>query len=176
MTWKAYAAVSGATVLAGWLASSPPANAPSNTTSPARSARPPAASATADIQEQAERLQTGLRGERNYSPPQRNPFRFEEGGDAYPLEPGTSFEPEGVPQPEAMAPEPAPPAISLSGIAEDQVNGQISRTAIVSSPGGVELLREGNEILGYRVVRIESEAVELVRISDGSTLRFTLAR
>ena len=175
MTWKAYAAVSGATVLAGWLASSPPANAPSDTTPPVRSPGPAGASAT-DIQEQAERLRTRLRGERDYTAPQRNPFRFDEGGDVYPATPerGTTFEPES--EPEAVAPAPAPPPMSLSGIAADQVNGQISRTAIVSSPGGVELLREGDEFLGYRVVRIESEAVELIRIADGTTRRLALTR
>ena len=81
MTWKAYAAVSGATVLAGWLASSPPANAPTGTTSPARSPRAQDASASSDIQAQAERLRTGLQVERNYAAPQRNPFRFEQQRD-----------------------------------------------------------------------------------------------
>jgi len=174
MTWKVYAAVSGATVLAGWMASSPPANAPGTTTSPARSPRAGQTSAGGDIQEQAERLRTGLSRERNYTVPQRNPFRFDEGGDVDPgvVERGTSFEPEPAPVPVAAP----PPPMSLSGIAEDQVNGETSRTAVVSSPAGVELVREGGEILGYRVARIESDAVELVRTSDGSMRRLTLKR
>ena len=174
MTWKAYAAVSGATVLAGWLASSPPANAPTGTISPARSARARDASAASDIEAQAERLRTGLQGERNYTAPQRNPFRFEQRRDVDPglVERGTAFEPQPEPEP-AAAP---PPPMSLSGMAEDQVNGEISRTAVVSSPGGVELLREGDEILGYRVARIESDAVELVRIADGTTRRLALRK
>lgn len=175
MTWKAYAAVSGATVLAGWLASAPPANAPGTSTSPARSPRTPQAPASSDIEAQAERLRTGLRGEREYTAPQRNPFRFEDGGDVDPelVQRGTAFAPEPEPQPEAVA---APPPMSLSGIAEDQVNGEISRTAVVSSPAGVELVREGDQILGYRVARIEGEAVELVRIADGTTRRLALKR
>ena len=175
MTWKAYAAVSGATVLAGWLASYPPANAPTNTTPPGRSPRAGEASAALDIEEQAERLQTKLRAERSYTAPQRNPFRFEEGGDIDPgpVEPGTAFEPEREPQPELVAP--APPPISLSGIAEDQANGEITRTAVISSPAGVELVREGDQFLGYRVERIESEAVELTA-PDGTIRRLSLSK
>ena len=175
MTWKAYAAVSGATVLAGWMASSEPANVPVTTTAPARSARPRDASGASDIQAQAERLRTGLQGERDYTAPQRNPFRFEQRNDVDPglVERGTVFDPQPEPAPEPVA---APPAMSRSGIAEDQANGMASRTAVVSSPTGVELVREGDEILGYRVARVESDAVELVRASDGSTRRLTLKR
>ena len=174
MTWKTYAAMSGATVLAGWIAASPPANAPTGTTSPARPARAGDASAASDIQAQAERLRTGLQGERNYTAPQRNPFRFEQQRDVDPglVERGTAFEAQPEPDPVAAP----PPPMSLSGIAEDQVNGEISRTAVVSSPAGVELVREGDEILGYRVARIEGDAVELVRIADGTTRRLALKR
>ena len=158
------------------MAASPPANAPTGTTSPARSPRARDASGTSDIQAQAERLRTGLQGERNYTAPQRNPFRFEQHRDVDPglVERGTAFEPQPEPEPAPVAA--LPPPMSLSGIAEDQVNGEISRTAVVSSPAGVELVREGAEILGYRVARIESDAVELVRTSDGSTRRLTLKR
>ncbi len=174
MTWKAYATVSSATVLAGWLAASPPVNTPTGTTSPARSPRAQDASAASDIEAQAERLRTGLQGERNYTAPQRNLFRFEQRSEVGPelVERGTAFEPEPVPEAVATP----PPPMSLSGIAEDQVNGAISRTAVVSSPAGVELVREGDELLGYRVARIESDAVELVRTSDGSTRRLTLKK
>jgi hypothetical protein len=70
---------------------------------------------------------------------------------------------------------PAPAPLTLSGIAEDQqTNGDVSRTAVVSTPSGVELVREGDQLLGYRVARIESEAVELVSLADGSVLRISL--
>ena len=178
MTWKAYAAVSGVTVLAGWLASSPPAHSPAPTASPAPAPRGARAPAASDIEEQAERLQVRLRAERSYTAPKRNLFRFEEGGDVDPafVEPGTAFDRGPGPEPQPEAPAPAPPALSLSGIAEDQMNGEINRTAVISAPTGVELVREGDEILGYRVARVESEAVELVRIADGTTRRITLNR
>ena len=170
MSWKSYAAVSGATVLAGWLAS--PSNTPDRTAS---AARPPAArdARSPDIEREAERLQTRARRDVEYTQPQRNPFRFgvtrpdvNRGGDL--PDPAPALPPEVVP---IVAP---PPPVKLSGIAEDQKGQQMERTAILSSPEGVLLVREGDPVLGeYRVGRIESEAVELVK-SDGTTLRLTL--
>jgi hypothetical protein len=178
MTWKSYAAVSGATVLAGWLASSPPENSPATAALPARptASRPEAG---ADIQVQAQRLQTRLQVARDYAAPQRNLFRFEQGADLAPayVERGTTFEPGPESDAAPIDAAPAPPAISLSGIAEDQSpNGDVSRTAVLSAPSGVELVREGDQLLGYRVARIESDAVELVRLADGTTRRITLKR
>ena len=173
MSWKSYAAVSGATVLAGWLASAPPSNAPGRAASavrlpPTRDVRSP------DIEREAERLQTRVQREVEYTQPQRNPFRFgvarpqvNRGGDL----PGPT--PAPAPPPVAV-PIVEPPPVTLSGIAEDQKGQQLERTAILSSPSGVLLVREGDPVLGeFRVARIESEAVELVK-SDGTTLRLTL--
>lgn len=172
MTWKSYAAVSGATVLAGWLASSPSTNAPTSVVarspSPRRDAQP-----ASDIEQQATRLQSRLRAERAYSAPQRNPFRF----DAREAAGSEIAERDPIPElptdPVDLAP-PAPP-VSVAGIAEEQTDGGVVRTAILSSPMGVLLVREGEEILGYyRVTRIEGEAVEVVGLADGVPLRLTL--
>jgi hypothetical protein len=176
MSWKSYVAVSGATVLAGWLASAPPSNAPEDAASvPAR--RPDASGGTAasDIEREAERLQVRVEREVTYVEPQRNPFRF--GGRR--MEPAGGDVPDPVrPEPQPAMPlavvPPPPPPLSLSGIAEDQKGDRLERTAILSSPSGVLLLREGDTVLGdYRVARVESEAVELVK-TDGTTFRLTL--
>jgi|SRR6185503_10862778 len=173
MSWKSYAAVSGATVLAGWLASAPPSNVPDRA---APVVRPPAArdGRSSDIEREAERLQARVQREVEYTQPQRNPFRF---GAARPEVHGGGDLPNPAPAP---APPPvevpivAPPPVTLAGIAEDQKGQQTERTAIISSPSGVLLVREGDPVLGeYRVGRIESEAVELVK-NDGTTLRLTL--
>jgi hypothetical protein len=174
MSWKSYAAVSGATVLAGWLASAPPSNTPDRT---AQAARPPAAgdARSSDIEREAERLQTRAQRAVEYTQPQRNPFRFglarpevNRGGDL------PDPAPAPVPPPVAVPIVAPPPPLKLSGIAEDQKSEQMERTAILSSPSGVLLVREGDSVLGeYRVGRIESEAVELVK-SDGTTLRLAL--
>jgi hypothetical protein len=176
MTWKSYAVVSGATVLAGWLASSPPSVAPVSSSAPAQRTAPVTRTAAeSDIEEQAARLQARVRQEVAYRQPERNPFRFgakqkaarSVGGDI-------SFTP--PPAPIELAPiTPQAVAISLSGIAEDQVGERMERTAILSAPSDVLLVREGDEVMGqYRVAKIEAGAVELVKLSDGSTLRLAL--
>ena len=172
MTWKSYAAVSGATVLAGWLASSPPANTTRTAavSSPAAPRRRDAS--VTDIQEQAARLQSRLRVPRAYAEPQRNPFRFAEHVSAASNRPALPSIPETPVQTVDLAP-PAP-RIVVAGIAEEDVDGRVERTAILSSPMGVLLVHEGEEILDYyRVNRIEAEAVELVRLTDGVPTRFT---
>lgn len=175
MTWKSYAVVSGATVLAGWFAASPPSNAPTAAVPPPPQGRRAAPAAAADIQEQAARLQARVQAERQYAEPQRNLFRFEAGKPVDErLENGNGGDAPPGSAAEAPAAVPAPPPLTLSGIAEDQANGQISRTAVVSTPSGVQLVREGDELFGYRVVRVEGEAIEL-RAPDGRILRLSLA-
>ena len=170
MTWKSYAAVSGATVLAGWLASSPPSNAPTTGRATASSPAPRRrAEAATDIEEQAARLQSRLQVARAYTEPQRNPFRFAE-------RPSAATNSRGL-APVVEAPPPidvAPPGprVSIAGIAEEQRDGRLERTAILSSPMGVLLVHEGDTVLDdYRVGRIEAESVELVRLSDGTSTR-----
>lgn len=170
MTWKVYAGVSGATVLAGWLASVPPSNAPD--ASAAAPSQTPSQRATSgsDIEQQARRLQARVRREAVYAQPQRNLFRF---GASRPTATPRADLPEAASPDETLIPAAPPPApVSLSGIAEDRVQQRVDRTAILSSPAGVLLVHEGDDVLGqYRVAKIESEAIELVKLEDGSTLR-----
>ena len=174
MTWKSYTVVSGATVLAGWLASTPPAHAPSSSAGkpdpPSRSSSA-AASVPSDIEQQALRLQARTRPDRGYAEPHRNPFRFSV------ARPGPSNGPVEATRPiEPAVVLPPPVLVTLSGVAEDRVGERIERTAILSSPEGVLLVREGEEVLGqYRVATIESEAVQLVKLADGSRSRLSLS-
>src|SRR5688572_28813115 len=172
MTWKSYAAVSGATVLAGWLASSPPANAPSTSASVRRGTPAARAAPESDIEEQATRLQQRMRQATIYRDPARNPFRCgtREAARSAPANVASTPAPVEAPPPVAQA-----PAVSLSGIAEDQTGERMERKAILSTPADVLLVREGDEVMGqYRVTKIEAGAVELVKLSDGSTLRLAL--
>ena len=157
----------------GWLASRHPSNAP--TTAAAGPASQPSVttSVSSDIEEQAVRLQARGRADRPFTEPSRNPFRFASRAAA--LRDETVAEPRELETPVPV--EPPRPVFSVSGIAEDQVDGRIERTAVLSSPGGVLLVREGEEVLGrYRVVRIESEAVELVELTTAETVRLPLGR
>jgi len=175
MTWKSYAAASGATVLAGWLASTPPvavvANRPA---APSRSSRA-TGSPSSDIVEQATRLQARIRRETAYVRPQRNPFQFQA---ARPAAEAAA----AIAEPALSTDLPAPvinvaPAVTLAGVAEDPRQNGVERTAILSSPTGVLLVRVGDEVLGrYRVAAVEGGAIELLSLADGSTLRLSLAR
>ena len=65
--------------------------------------------------------------------------------------------------------------IALSGIAQDTVDGQTVRTAIISTPDGIQLVKVGDMVAGqYKVAAIGADAVELVTISDGATVRLGL--
>lgn len=55
------------------------------------------------------------------------------------------------------------PRLTLAGIAEDVGEQGPIRTAIISSPGAVFLVKEGETVLSrYRVTRVSSDAVDLV--------------
>ena len=183
MTWKAYAAVSGATVLAGWVVSAPP---PSSVPGPGTTASSPPAQPIAappsEIERQAARLEARMRREKAFSEPRRDPFRFGAAGPRV----RAAADPAGITLPaDSGAPvtvavsEPAP-LVSLAGVAEDYIDdpsGQrVERTAVLSAPDGVLLVREGDDVLGlYRVVTIESGAIQLER-ADGTTLRLGFTR
>ena len=175
MTWKSYAAASGATVLAGWLASTPPAAVVENRPAAQSRSSRAAASPSSDIVEQASRLQARIRRETAYVRPQRNPFEFEAGrpdveAAAAIAEPAQSAE-------LSAAVANAAPSVTLAGVAEDPLQDGVERTAILSSPNGVLLVRAGDEVVGqFRVTAVEEGAVELLSLTDGSTIRLSLAR
>jgi hypothetical protein len=177
MTWKSYAAASGATVLAGWLASSPPATvADGARVAPVRSPRAAVATTSAsDIEELASRLQSRLRRETSYARPARNPFRFSEPVPVASAPPVSA--PSNLPAQIAAPFVPPPPTVTLVGMAQDRAETESERTAILSSPDGVLLVRKGDDVLGrYRVSAIDADAVDLTSLADGSTLRLSLAR
>jgi hypothetical protein len=62
----------------------------------------------------------------------------------------------------------------LDGIAADTIGGQEQRTAILNTDAGVVLAKEGDQVAGYRVEKIAADAVELVKVEDGSVLRVGL--
>ncbi len=177
MNWKATAAVSGATLLAGWFAAAPPVPTTPSAARPS-SQSPHDEAAASDIGELAARLQTRPREDPGYGEPERNLFRF---GPNKPVRSAAAPEPErslSVPAeaPVDMLPEVPPPVpVSLSGVASDSEGERTVRTAILSSPGGVLLVKEGDEVLGqYRVGAIGDDSVQLTRIADGTSLRIAL--
>jgi len=175
MTWKLYALVSAGAFVATYLVSGPGALTqlthvrPPNGAAAAKSA--PAANVESDIQEQADRLEAHVRGEVAYRTPTRNPFQFAE--RPRPVTRVIAPKVTETPPP----PVPLPPPITLSGIAEDHVNGVLQFTAIFSSPTGVALAREGDIVGGsYRVMTIEPGVVTLDNVNGGLPLRLSLSR
>ncbi len=76
----------------------------------------------------------------------------------------------------AVAPAPLPPPpFKLSGIAEDAgLEGPI-RTAVISGPGQLFLVKEGEMVTPrYRVVRISADVVELLDVGTSLSLRLAM--
>ena len=69
----------------------------------------------------------------------------------------------------------APSPFKLVGIAEDAGPDGPVRTAIVSAPGQLFLVKTGENVtLRYRVSKISAEVLELTDVGDGSILRLAL--
>jgi hypothetical protein len=175
MTWKSYAAVSGAGLLATYLVSAPPTIAPGRPPAARPDSVAGSASPSADIQQEAARLQTRVSAETDYQPPARNPFRFGARPAAKPT--GRASSSERIPDPPAaVSPEPSappPPPIRLSGIVTNTVDGVRQRAAVLTTVDGVITAREGETAGAYRIVRVDEDAVDVIG-PDGVTRRLTL--
>ena len=166
MDWKSTAVISGAGILATWFFSMPTPNVPARVIPPAARVTP-ATTPTIDIEKEAARLQIHRTQEPPYTAPARNPFRFTER-----REPPRATPAVVVAQPAVIVP--PPPRITLDGVASDSLDGQTKRTAILNANGSVVLVKEGDQVAEYRVQKIAADAVELVKIDDGSVLRLGL--
>jgi hypothetical protein len=76
------------------------------------------------------------------------------------------------------APKPTPALpLTLIGVAQDAVDGATVRTAIISTPGQLFLVKEGEELnaagLRYRVTRLSADSVDL-SAADETTLHLAL--
>ena len=147
--------------VAAWLAAA--------STSGVRQSRPPIAAAptidlrgaalAAEIERLHERLRPTATPEHN-----RNLFQFAARAAA----PVPNIAPPPAPLP---APVPVEPPFKLIGIAEDSG----TRTAILSSPAQLLMVKEGDVVLSkYRVSGISADAIELSDTADGSALRLVL--
>jgi hypothetical protein len=167
MDWKSTAVISGAGILATWFFSMPPASVPARTVAPAMRVAPTVATKI-DIEKEAARLQVHRVDGPRYTEPSRNPFRFNARRAPAPA----PVEVVPVAPPPVLPP--PPPRVTLDGVAADTMDAQSQRTAILHTDTGVVLAKEGDEVVGYRVQKIAADAVELVKIDDGSVLRLGL--
>jgi hypothetical protein len=167
MNWKSTAAATSVTLLAGWLGWTPMQQSAGSGVPAAPSGAPSVE--TLDIQQQAARLQTRVRAELGYSDPKRNPFRF----NVRPAPPPSSGPSIGtaVAMPTPVVREVLP--FTLSGMAADNVEGQLRRTAILTTSSDVLFANEGDTLGNYTVTRIDETGVEMTA-SDGTMRRLTL--
>lgn len=177
MSVKGTAMVSGATVLATWLASTPMPLAPmtqsaANAPARAQAARQEAAPAqVVDLGPEAERLARRVEDMASFAVPSRDLFRFRTAAPSakveIPVAPAVSV------APIALAP-PAPPPFVLTGIAEDRQGDVLVRTAIVSGPTDLWLVKAGDIVDGrFQVTAVEADAVEIVRADTGAAVRLS---
>lgn len=117
---------------------------------------------------EAARLQVHRVDGPRYTEPSRNPFRFNA-----PREPARATPVVVAVEPPPVLP-PPPPRITLDGVAADTMDSEAQRTAILNTDTGVVLAKEGDQVAGYRIQKIAADAVELVKIDDGSVLRLRL--
>ena len=98
----------------------------------------------------------------------RNPFRFEVRSEV-------SIQARVQPASVALSITPAGPALKLAGIAENATADGLVRTAIVSAPGELYLVKVGDKVATrYRVERIGVDAVELQDGLTGQPVRIGL--
>ncbi len=123
-----------------------------------------------DVGAREARLRARLDARPPLPPVARNPFHFRRPPSA------------PLPRPSVQPARPAlgtrtldalPPPLSLAGIAEERGPENAERTAIISAPDGVYLVRAGQRFSGrYEVVAVEKEAVRLRDLA--SQTAFTL--
>jgi hypothetical protein len=147
--------------LAAWLATA--STSGTRQLAPIQPARvPPVDKSGAELAAEIGRLHDRLRPTTAPAAPARDLFEF----SAARIPRAGAAEPLAV----IAAPVPVPqaPRFSLIGVAED---GGV-RTAIVSGPGDVFLVKEGDRVADrYIVVRVDADAVELTDISVASDSR-----
>lgn len=169
MNWKSTAFVSGAGLLATWLANLPAPQTSRERVAPAVPAavRADAASTTADVAHLAAELNRRTQAIAAYTPPARNPFRF-----TPPPAPARARVAAPV---LAEAPSVAStPLLRFSGVATDRVGDKEIWTAILSTPSGLVFVREGEQVEGLTVLAIGAERVALAR-PDGTELTLPLS-
>lgn len=172
MTWKLYAFVSAGAFAATYLMSSPTTELASKAAPAATKESLRQRAAETEIEALANSLHVRLKSDSVLGTAGRDPFRFETRVQKPP-----AFVPApAVVQSAPLPPAPVLPVLSLSGIASDVVDGKAMRSAVVSLPAGVLIVREGESVAGlYKVVAIGEDSIELESTSDNSrrTLRLS---
>ena len=155
-------------LLAAWLAAAAaPSFAPESAVEPAGPRVSEPDRQALELAVEAERLRQRLTIVAVRRPVTRNLFQFA---------PKTSKTTPAPPEFLAPAPfVPTPPAVRLLGVAEDHVDANPRRTAILTLAGELLLVKEGDSFGGrYRLVRIGADAAEIEDTTEGHSFRIAL--
>ena len=172
MTWKLYAIVSAGAFVATYLMSSPKTDVAATKASAQAPKSSRQRAAETEIEALAASLHVRLNSDAVFRAPGRDLFRFET---------RVQKPPAFVPPPAVVQSAPVPvatvlPVLSLSGVASDVVDGKPQRSAVVSLPNGVVIVREGESVAGlYTVIAIAEDSIDLESTGDHSrrTLRLS---
>jgi hypothetical protein len=162
------ARIAGGGLLVAWLAAAASVPSPQAPEAPASVPVPEFAAITIQTGD----LRSRVESRSLLRPSSRNPFRFAVRRPAVPVRaPARS-----TAAPAALVAPSGAPQLALVGIAEQEANGGAAvRTAVISSPDGLFLAREGEPVTArYRVTRVGADAVELGDAATGGTIRLGL--
>lgn len=175
---RAAAIVGGAALIGAWL-SSAAGILLDGRREPAQTATGPAATSgaetlAADVQAQAARLRDRLSHAPMPQPAGRNPFRF--GARRIAVRPAVRAAVVDVPSaPLAATAIPLPPPLKLEGLAEREIGGVKTRTAVLSRLGEIFFAAEGETVASrYRILAIGTDVVELQDVATGAVTRLAI--
>ena len=119
-----------------------------------------------DVNAQVDRMRERLLAERRFAPPRRDPFRFSSRIESKPAVEAA---------PAVVTPEPAPlPLPQLVAILTDKVDGGVTRRAVLSFGGNVQIVKAGDEIDRFVVARVDADGVDLTERATTNTLRLSI--
>ena len=159
----------GGLLLATWLAAANTYRLEPAAPQPERAIEQPTRPAS-EIEAEATRLRELLTARPVERASTRNPFRFVP--RSRPTDERTSGPvPEGLSAPAVIAPSP----LRLVGIAEDRVEGEVTRTAILTVEGRLYLVKEGDDVQSrYRVGKVAADLAQLQDLSTGELVTLAL--
>jgi hypothetical protein len=122
-----------------------------------------------DLERAAERLRARVDASSRPTPPARNPFRFEAAPASRTTSPRASLPLAVMPEAPAV---PSAPAITLVGVAEQTVDGETVRTAVVSMTQQLFYVKAGERIgTAYEVLAVGADSVDVKDLASGSARR-----
>ena len=156
-------------VLAAWLAGAATSNRA--LPSPIAVQASPIEARGEELAKEIARLHERLRPTASPRQPGRNLFAFTATHGRPAAAPVVESRPAIVEAPAA----PAQPALKLAGIAEDSGPDGPERTAFISGPGQLFMVKVGENVTSrYLVARISADVVELKDLADGSIRRLAM--